>query len=118
MWVYAAKPTFYVGRGTWERGGLLWYAGSIAHDSVHSRLYHDEKKRLNGAEPAALVWTGSQAEKVCMLFQSGVLEELGADKKTLDFMAESIGVTVRLADAPTYQNGGAGNPDVCAERDW
>lgn len=120
MDVLAAKPTFYVGTKPKSppSGGTLWYAGSIAHDSMHSKLYHDERQRLGGREPDPSVWTGSQAEKVCMFFQLQVLEELGAPKSVREYLEQSIGVTVKLSDAPTYQNIGAGSRDVCAERDW
>jgi hypothetical protein len=116
-WVEGKTPTYHVGKRTWD-GDLVWFAGTIAHDSLHARLYTNEKKRLKGAEPADSVWTGAEAEKKCLRFQLGVLGELGADRTTRDYVAKLIGAPDKPTEGPVYQNIGAGSADVCDKRDW
>jgi len=118
MWMYDEKPTYYVGARTWRSADAMWYAGTIAHDSRHSKLYRDEKLRLGGLEPAESVWTGGQAEKACLIFQLDVLNELGAPAPAREYLAKLIGPVTRTDKTPTYQNIGANKPDVCSERDW
>jgi len=94
MWAAAQRPTFVVGKRTWSHSAL-WYAGAIAHDSYHSKLYHDERART-GSRPAADCWTGSEAEKKCLAFQIKVLEMLNADAETIAYLEE-------VEKNPTYQ---------------
>jgi|GEM_PF-6983128 len=49
------KPTFEVGSRTWQ-SPTIWFAGAIAHDTCHSMLYHDEKKRKT--ESHSIDWHG------------------------------------------------------------
>jgi|SRR5579883_313866 len=94
--------TFAVGDPTWK-ASAVWYAGAIAHDSRHARLYR---------ESAAS--SGAEAERKCLAFQLEVLERLGADAKTLAYVRE-------LMKDPTYQNIGAQGmraEDVCDQRQW
>ena len=43
MFLWYEPPTFKAGRDTRE-GGTMWYAGTIAHDSCHSKQYQDSRK--------------------------------------------------------------------------
>ena len=43
MKAWAQAPTFVVGKRTWKHSAL-WYAGAIAHDAYHAKLYADAKK--------------------------------------------------------------------------
>ena len=95
MVAWTEKPTFQVGRNTWNRGAA-WYAGTIAHDGCHSLLYHRAKALGSGAVPAE-TWTGRQAEQECLSVQAEVLTEIKADKYLVDY------VNGLIAD-PTYQN--------------
>ena len=95
MKAWIERPTFMVGSATW-RHSSLWYAGAIAHDAYHSKLYREAKQALGGAEPDAHPWTGAHAEKECLMFQRHVLQELNADSKTLAYLED-------LARNPTYQ---------------
>jgi hypothetical protein len=95
MKAWTGRPTFMVGSATWQHSSL-WYAGAIAHDAYHSKLYHEAKQALGGAEPDAHAWTGADAEKECLVFQRQVLQELNADSKTLVYLED-------LARNPTYQ---------------
>ena len=90
----AKRPTFVVGRATWKHSAL-WYAGTIAHDSYHSKLYHDAKAST-GENPPADCWTGSEAEKKCLAFQLQVLQELKADENMIAYVCG-------CAWNPTYQ---------------
>ena len=91
---WANKPTFVVGRATW-RHSPLWYAGAIAHDAYHSKLYDIATKANGGGEPAPNTWTGAEAEKQCLAFQFSVLQSLKSDENTLGYVA-------RWAENPTY----------------
>jgi len=88
------KPTFVVGKRTWSHSAL-WYAGAIAHDAHHSKLYHDGKGAA-GVEPPADCWTGKEAERKCLAFQIEVLRALNADEPTVAYLEE-------LRKNPTYQ---------------
>jgi hypothetical protein len=91
----AARPTFVVGSATW-RHSVRWYAGAIAHDAYHAKLYRQAKQSAGGEEPCADAWTGVEAEKLCLAFQHEVLAELGADEKMLAYID-------RCARNPAYQ---------------
>jgi hypothetical protein len=93
MRAWGNTPTFVVGRATWQHSPL-WYAGAIAHDAYHSRLY-DAAGKINGGEPAAEAWSGVDAEKQCLAFQYTVLQTLNSDENTLGYLAH-------WTENPTY----------------
>ena len=93
MRAFDEKPTYEVGAATWQHSAL-WYAGTIAHDSYHSKLYFDAKK--GDKTPARSDWTGAEAERNCLEYQLKVLKALKADKQTLDYVAA-------MQKNPTYQ---------------
>lgn len=93
MDVYADPPTYEVGFPTWSHSAL-WYASTIAHDAYHSKLYHDGE-----------VWTGKEAERVCLKFQREVLIELKAGNELILYLDQ-------LIKNPTYQ----GDPE--SEEDY
>jgi hypothetical protein len=94
MHANATKPTFVVGKRTWSHSPL-WYAGAIAHDAYHSKLYHDGKA-ATGGEPPADCWTGKDAERECLAYQIEVLKALDAGERTVAYLEE-------LRKNPTYQ---------------
>jgi hypothetical protein len=94
------RPTFTVGQATW-RHSVLWYAGAIAHDAYHAKLYCDAKGGKRGKEPDCDAWTGADAEKQCLAFQRQVLLELNADEKIIAYIDH-------CAQNPTYQGRTAG----------
>lgn len=100
MKAWTKKPTFIVGARTWKHSAL-WYAGAIAHDAYHSKLYHEAKRAIHGKEPDAGAWTGTEAEKQCLAFQRQILLELNADEKTIAYVEE-------CAKNPTYQGHSSG----------
>ena len=95
MEAWAVKPAFTVGAATWYHSAV-WYAGAIAHDAYHAKLYCDAKDGHRSREPDSNVWTGTEAEKKCLAFQRQVLLELNADEKIIAYID-------RCAINPTYQ---------------
>ena len=81
----AEKPTFVVGKRTWNHSAL-WYAGAIAHDCYHSKLYQEARAGAEAQSPIDS-WTGTSAEKKCLNFQIEVMESLGADEETVSISA-------------------------------
>jgi hypothetical protein len=92
---WTEKPTFVVGKATW-RHSALWYAGAIAHDAYHAKLYLDAKGDHDGIEPDVDAWTGAEAEKKCLAFQKQVLSALNADETMIRYIEA-------CSQNPTYQ---------------
>jgi hypothetical protein len=95
MKAWGKDPTFVVGKPTWNHS-VLWYAGAIAHDAHHAKLYAEAKSAGRGVEPHANSWTGTEAERQCLAFQRQVLLELRADPKIISYLDE-------CRKNPTYQ---------------
>ena len=95
MKAWADRPTFTVGKATWSHS-VVWYAGAIAHDAYHAKLYCDAKGGNHGKEPDNDAWTGVEAEKSCLAFQRQVLLELNADGAIIAYIDH-------CAQNPTYQ---------------
>jgi hypothetical protein len=112
MKAWSAKPTFMVGRPTWSHSAL-WYAGAIAHDAYHAKLYDDAKRRGGGKAARIDSWTGVEAEQKCLCFQRRVLVKLSADEKMIDYVT-------RCARNPSYQgrNRGPGSWLDYLKRRW
>ena len=100
MKAWADRPTFTVGKATWSHS-VVWYAGAIAHDAYHAKLYCDAKDGKRGKEPDNDAWTGVEAEKRCLAFQRQVLLELNADEKIIAHIDQ-------CAQNPTYQGHATG----------
>jgi len=100
MKAWGKQPTFIVGRRTWQHSAL-WYAGAIAHDAFHSKLYRDAKRESPATEPDADTWTGAEAEKKCLAFQKDILRALNADAKTITYIET-------CAENPIYQGHNTG----------
>lgn len=73
MRAYDTPPTYEVGNAT-STANVFWYASTIAHDTYHSKQYHQAGLR-NGRVPDD-AWKGPQAEAECNQFQKRVLTEL------------------------------------------
>jgi hypothetical protein len=82
MWAYATPPTYEMSDKT-ALYSVTWCAATIAHDSFHSKLYHDYKAAHGGSVPR-LAWGGVLAEQLCMKHQLSVMERIGASKWELD----------------------------------
>jgi hypothetical protein len=83
MWAYQTPPTYELSDST-AFYSVTWCAATIAHDSFHSRLYHDYLKTHSGAVPDD-VWTGTEAERQCMTHQLLVMERIGASRSEIDY---------------------------------
>jgi hypothetical protein len=83
MWAYKTPPTYEMS-DTNAFYSLTWCAATIAHDSFHSKLYHDYRKEHSEPVPDA-VWTGRAAEQLCMKHQLAVMERIGATKCEMDY---------------------------------
>ncbi len=92
---WAENPVFTAGAPTWSHSPQ-WFAGAIAHDAFHARLYRDAKRRLGGLRPDVETWSGKAAECACLLFQRQVLSNLRADPIILDHIDRHL-------RNPTYQ---------------
>jgi len=57
---------------------VTWCAGSIAHDSFHSKLFADYVKAHPKRRVPDKVWMGEEAEKQCLEHQVAVLKEIAA----------------------------------------
>jgi len=95
MKAWAKQPTFTVGKPTWQHS-VLWYAGAIAHDAYHSKLYHEAKRESGGERPGADTWTGTDAERKCLRFQRQVLIGLNAEPMIIDYIDKQL-------ENPAYQ---------------
>jgi len=82
MWAYKNPPTYEMSDLT-AFSSVTWCAATIAHDSFHSKLYHDYLK-AHGQVPND-VWTGIAAEQQCMKHQIAVMEHIGAVKSEIDY---------------------------------
>ena len=92
---WAARPVFTVGAPTWNHSPL-WYAGAIAHDAFHAKLYRDAKKHDPDTEPDTDAWSGTTAERACLTFQQQILLLLQADPTVIDYVEKH-------ARNPSYQ---------------
>jgi len=69
---------------------LTWCASSIAHDSIHSKLYNDYRKlHPEGAYAPDDVWTGEQAEQKCREQQMRVLQQLRAPFNEIKWLSQT-----------------------------
>jgi len=76
MAAYETPPTAYLRSPEWET--VTSFASGIAHESIHSRQYHDYLKEHPGMAVPDDIWTGEAAEKQCCEHQMRVLQEIGA----------------------------------------
>jgi hypothetical protein len=83
MWAYKNPPTYEISN-TSALYSIPWCAGTIAHDAYHSKLYHDYLN-AKGAPVPDEVWTGVEAERLCIAFQLSVLRKIGAPKHEIEY---------------------------------
>jgi hypothetical protein len=75
MWAWEEPPRYEVGDAT-AFYSVTWYASTVAHDALHSELYH------TGQE-----WEGVDVENFCNGYQLTVLEQIGAPQNEIDYLA-------------------------------
>jgi hypothetical protein len=83
MWADRDPPTYEMSDVT-AYASVTWCAATIAHDSYHSKLYHDYRDSHAGHVPDD-VWTGTAAEQQCMKHQLAVMERIKAPKSEIDW---------------------------------
>ena len=89
MFAYRKPPTFQMSSRV-AFYSVTWCAGSIAHDSYHSKLYHDYIK-INGEPVPYDAWAGFEAEKKCIKYQLEVLNKIKAPMREISHCASSDG---------------------------
>jgi hypothetical protein len=87
MAAYETPPRFQLSRVS-AFYSVTWCAISIAHDSLHSKRYHDYLAQHPGdSRVPDDVWTGEQAEKRCCEHQWRVAQEIGAPASEIAWSA-------------------------------
>lgn len=89
MYAWEEPPRYQVGKPTRD-AGVIWYAGTIAHDSCHSKQYHDYLSNNPSGSVPDDVWTGREAERQCLDVQYDALTKIDADQAFLDYVRNSI----------------------------
>jgi len=79
-----ATPPVYVMSETTALHSLTWCAATIAHDSFHSKLYHDYQRAHPGPVPDS-IWVGRGAERQCMEYQLEVMHRIGASEWEISY---------------------------------
>jgi hypothetical protein len=92
---WTADPVFTVGAPTWSHS-VHWFAGAIAHDAFHVKLYRDAQQKAGKKHPSTDSWSGKTAEQACLLFQLAVLASLRSDKFIIEHVRKHL-------ENPTYQ---------------
>jgi hypothetical protein len=89
MWAYLTPPMLEMGERT-VNYSVTWCAGAIAHDSWHSKLYHDYQKVHSGGVPDE-IWGGQEVEKRCMEHQLRVMRAIGAPEEEIRHIQQQDG---------------------------
>ena len=84
MFAYKKPPKYQMSKVT-AFYSLTWCAGTIAHDSYHSKLYHDYKEFYGEFVPDN-VWIGREAEAKCLAYQLMVMQKIGAPEYELNYL--------------------------------
>ena len=85
MAAYDSPPTFLL---KYESAlqSVSWCASVIAHDAMHSKLYHDYRKKNPEKAVPDSVWTGRAIELKCIELQIEVARQIGAPEHELDYL--------------------------------
>jgi hypothetical protein len=89
MRAYADPPTFDLSPKTANYSDT-WCAGSIAHDTYHSKLYHEYLDAHNGPVPDE-EWSGKAKELECIHYQARVLRDIGAPPSEITYVDQLDG---------------------------
>lgn len=88
MAAYKSPPTLELNDRT-VFNSLTWCASSIAHDSIHSKLYADYLKLHPASSVPDEIWTGAEVERQCCEHQTRVLREIGAPLSEISWSART-----------------------------
>ena len=95
-------PTSYISANLFMQTPTVMAAG-LAHESLHSKLYHDFlRKNPNSIVPDE-VWGGETVEKECCDLAVRVLEEIGAPASEIATAANIWSPTNRYWEIPLDQ---------------
>jgi hypothetical protein len=83
MHAYSTPPVYEMSDVT-AFYSVTWCAATIAHDSFHSKLYHDYQRGHPGPVPDS-VWVGRAAEQECMKYQLEVMGRIGASEWEISY---------------------------------
>jgi hypothetical protein len=100
MWAYKKPPTYEMSDKT-TFYSLTWCAATIAHDSFHSKLYHDTPSAPGKTVPDS-AWTGTDAEKMCMAHQLNVMTLIGSPTNETAYAKQQLKGTY-VADKETWE---------------
>jgi hypothetical protein len=101
MWAYKKPPTYEMSDKT-TFYSLTWCAATIAHDSFHSKLYHDYPSTPGKTVPDS-AWTGTDAEKKCMEHQLNVMTLIGSPTNELTYAKQQL-KGMFVADKETWDS--------------
>ena len=89
MRAWTKPPTFDLTLGS-AFYSLTWCAASIAHDSTHSKLYHDYLRQNPKARRVPdSAWKGQAVEMRCSEDQVRVLKEIGAPVHEINWCTDT-----------------------------
>lgn len=84
--LYEDKPR-YVVTDSVLGAGTIWLAGSIVHDSYHSKLFNDYRELHPSIKIVPYsVYGGRNGENQCVRQQIAVLQKLGAQQSYIDYL--------------------------------
>jgi hypothetical protein len=89
MRAYDDPPTFDLSQKTASCSDS-WCAGSIAHDTYHSKLYHEYHDAHEGPVPDE-AWSGQAKELECIHYQANVLRDIGAPPSEITYVDQLDG---------------------------
>ena len=84
MRAWEKPPVFQMSSKTLSHS-KTWAASCIAHESYHSKLYHDYLSRHGSSVPDN-VWADKEAELKCVKFQIGVAKKLNAPRREISYL--------------------------------
>jgi hypothetical protein len=110
MWAWENPPRYEVGQRTAD-STTTWYASTIAHDAVHSELYH-EYLAQNGEPVPDDAWASVEAERFCIAYQLKVLKEIDGPEYEIEYLESQTGTHCDV------DNDGDCDWDDYDNRDW
>ena len=84
-WSWENPPRYEVGSAT-AFSSVTWYASTIAHESVHVRLYQEYLQAHPGEQVPDDVYASVDVEISCNAYQLQTLRNLGAPQAETDYL--------------------------------
>ena len=89
MRAYDNPPTFNLSEKM-ASYSTTWCGGAIAHDTYHSKLYHEYLDAHDGPVPDE-AWSGQAKELECNRYQASVLRDIGAPEFEITYVNQLDG---------------------------